>query len=108
MFPHERSLVEKLKDKPFALLGVNSDDDKAEYAKRLVSDKITWRSWYDESTSGPIATRFNVHGWPTIYVLDKDHKIRFKNLRGDALEKAIDELVAEAERPAAKPPGAGG
>ena len=26
MYPHERSLVKKLAEKPFALLGVNSDD----------------------------------------------------------------------------------
>jgi hypothetical protein len=31
MIPHERSLVERLKDKPFALLGVNSDVDKSYY-----------------------------------------------------------------------------
>ena len=30
MYPHERSLVERLKDKPFALIGVNSDTDKDE------------------------------------------------------------------------------
>ena len=28
MYPHERSLVERMKDKPFALIGVNSDVDK--------------------------------------------------------------------------------
>ena len=28
MFPHERSLVKRLEGKPFALLGVNSDEDK--------------------------------------------------------------------------------
>ena len=27
MYPHERSLVKKLADKPFALVGVNSDPD---------------------------------------------------------------------------------
>lgn len=27
MYPHERSLVEKLKDEPFAIIGVNSDED---------------------------------------------------------------------------------
>ena len=27
MYPHERSLVKKLKDQPFALIGVNSDRD---------------------------------------------------------------------------------
>ena len=28
MYPHERSLVERLKDKPFVLLGINSDPKK--------------------------------------------------------------------------------
>ena len=28
MYPHERSLVKTLADKPFALIGVNSDADK--------------------------------------------------------------------------------
>jgi len=27
MYPHERSLVEKYRDEPFAILGVNSDED---------------------------------------------------------------------------------
>ena len=54
------------------------------------------------STSGPIATAWNVHGWPTIYVLDHEGKIRVKNQRGDELEKAIDELVAEAKKAPSK------
>ncbi len=28
MYPHERSLVEKLEGKPFALIGINSDLDR--------------------------------------------------------------------------------
>jgi hypothetical protein len=28
MYAHERSLVKRLEDKPFALLGINSDIDK--------------------------------------------------------------------------------
>ena len=28
MFPHERSLVKRLENKPFALIGINSDKDK--------------------------------------------------------------------------------
>ena len=33
MIPHERSLVQKLADKPFALIGVNSDDRETYDAK---------------------------------------------------------------------------
>ena len=97
MYPHERSLVEKFRDKPFALLGVNSDP--RETAKKAVGEEnLTWRSWWDGGTTGgPIATQWNVMGWPTIYVLDHHGMIRAKSLNGTALEGLLDELVAEAE-----------
>ena len=98
MYPHERSLVEKLKDKPFAIIGVNSDRDREALKKTLVEESITWRSFFDGGTDGPISTRYNVSGWPTIYVLDHKGVIRFKDLREEPLEKAILELVAEAQK----------
>jgi len=97
MYPHERSLVERLADEPFALLGINSDGNLDALQDTLREENITWRSWYDQSTSGPIATAWNVSGWPTIYVLDADGVIRFKDVRGDDLDKAIDTLLAEFE-----------
>lgn len=96
MYPHERSLVQRLADKPFALLGINSDQDREELKKVLQENQITWRSWWDGgSTEGPIATKWNVTGWPTIYVLDGDGVIRFKNVRGEAMDQAVDSLVEE-------------
>ncbi len=98
MYPHERSLVKRLSDKPFALLGVNSDRDR-EKIKQIIEEKgLTWRSfWNGGSTSGPISTRWNVRGWPTIYVLDEEGVIRFKNVRGEAMDHAVDSLLAKLE-----------
>jgi hypothetical protein len=102
MYPHERSLVEKLKDRPFALLGVNSDEDLERLKSRMEEENITWRSWRNGgSTSGPISTKWNVSGWPTIYVIDHEGVIRYKNVRGEELDAAIEKLVAEAEAAAA-------
>ena len=71
MYSHERSLVKRLEGKPFALLGVNSDADRAKLKKTLEEQNITWRSWWDGgSTNGPIASQWNVHAWPTVYVID--------------------------------------
>jgi hypothetical protein len=96
MFPHERSLVEEMKDQPFALIGVNSDASIEEYDKQAVSEKITWRSFFDGgSTEGPIATKWGVRGWPTIYVIDKKGVIRFKGVRGEKMTDAVKELLAE-------------
>jgi hypothetical protein len=97
MIPHERSLVDRLKDKPFALLGVNSDKDKDYYFAEAKDMGVTWRSFWNgpKGTSGPISAKWNVRGWPTIYVLDHKGVIRFKNVRGEAMDKAVDELLAE-------------
>ena len=100
MYPHERSLVKRLADQPFALLGVNSDQDREKLKETMKEEGITWRSfWNGGSTGGPISTRWNVSGWPTIYVIDAEGVIRFKNVRGEALDAAVDELLAEAAAP---------
>ena len=97
MYPHERSLVKKLANEPFALIGVNSDS-KEKVLSALKRENITWRSYWDGgNTSGPIASRWNVRGWPTIYVLDQKGVIRYKNVRGSAMDKAVDALLAEAK-----------
>jgi hypothetical protein len=107
MYPHERSLVKRLKDAPFALIGINSDapDEKTDgdqgpsryqnLKKVLEKEQITWPSWADGGTDGPIAKKWNIHGWPTIFVLDAKGVIRFKNKRGEALDAAVDQLLGE-------------
>jgi hypothetical protein len=100
MYPHERSLVSKMENKPFVLLGINSDPSKDELKKVIADEKMTWRSWWDGgSTQGPIAKEWNISGWPTLYVVDQKGIIRHKWLGspGDkVLDEAIEKLVAEA------------
>ena len=77
MYPHERSLVKRLADKPFALIGVNSDRDREQLKETLQAENITWRSfWNGGSTGGPISTRWNVRGWPSLYLLNDKGIIR--------------------------------
>jgi peroxiredoxin len=104
MIPHEKELVERLKDKPFALIGVNSDP--ADKIKQMYADNgITWRSAVQGSTSGPIPTKWNVRGWPTIYVIDAKGVIRYKNVRFKQMDEAIDTLLKELEAEGgSKPP----
>jgi hypothetical protein len=97
MFPHERSLVQRLKDQPFALLGVNSDPEKDTYFAGVKEHNITWRSFWNgpKGTGGPIAAKWNVRSWPTIYVVDPKGVIRYKNVRGEKMDEAVDTLLAE-------------
>ncbi len=98
MYPHERSLVKRLANKQFALLGINSDADRTKLKEVLSKEQITWRSFWDGgTTSGPIAKAWNVRGWPTVYVLDHKGVIRFRNLREKELDEAVDRLIAEMQ-----------
>ncbi len=97
MYPHERSLVKRLANEPFALIGVNSDRDLAKLRPRLKEENISWRSFWNgpKGTGGPISAKWGVRGWPTIYILDHKGVIRFKGLRGEKMDKAVDQLLKE-------------
>ena len=102
MYPHERSLVKKMENKPFALLGINSDP-KEKLQEVLKKENITWPSWWDGGdTNGPIAKAWNVSGWPTIYILDHKGVIRFKGPRGEAMDKAVEQLLNEMDKEVTK------
>ena len=97
MIPHERSLVQKLQGRPFAFIGVNSDPKETALAS-VERNKINWRSFWDGgSPTGPIATTYEVQFWPAIYLIDSNGVIQHKNLRGEELDQALDQMLAELE-----------
>jgi thiol-disulfide isomerase/thioredoxin len=94
MVPHERMLVERLKDKPFALIGVNTDDKRDTLAAVEKKEKMTWRAFWD-GADGDIAFKWNIRYFPTVYVIDHKGVIRFKDVREKDLDRAVDELLKE-------------
>lgn len=101
MYPYERSLVKKHADKPFAILGINSDTDRSEIKAVLQKEQIAWRSfWNGGSTQGPLSTAWNVRSWPTVYVLDSRGIIRYKSVGGNEkeIDAMIETLLKELER----------
>lgn len=104
-YPYQRLMLELHKNQPFTILSVNSDTlDVAKKAK--VEKNLNYRSWWDgdqkETTKGPIATAWNVTGWPTIYLIDHTGTIRFVNLRAEDVLKGVKQLMREAPKAATK------
>lgn len=97
MYPFERSLVQKYKNKPFVILGVNSDTDRDRLKQAIAREGITWRSWWAGGIDGPIPQRYQVQSWPTLYLLDARGTIRFTQISGQDLERAIQQLLREVE-----------
>lgn len=97
MVPHERSLVKRLEKRPFALIGVNGDEDRKELKKDLERVPIPWRSFWN-GRAGPISTAWKVDGWPMTYVLDVEGRIRARDVRGEAMDRVVDNLLSELEQ----------
>jgi hypothetical protein len=93
--PNERALAERLKGKPFALLGVNCDDNKQAAISAIKSERMTWPNWRDGTPGeGRIAKRYHIRGYPSAFVIDAQGIIRQHTPRlGDVFEKAIDDLL---------------
>jgi hypothetical protein len=100
MIPHEKTLVERLKDEPFALVGINTDSDKETYFRKAEEMGVTWRSSWQGSTRGPIPTAWGVTGYPTVFLIDHEGVIRERWIGPPseaALDAAVDEWVAKAK-----------
>ncbi len=97
MIPHEREMVEKLKDKPFALVSISADDKKDTLTDFLKDTKMPWEHWWNGPDSG-IVKDWNVNFFPTIYVLDAKGVIRYKHIRDKELDEAVEKLLAEAKK----------
>jgi thiol-disulfide isomerase/thioredoxin len=107
-YPYEIALAKRQAGKPFALLGVNSDRNKADVRKVVEDVRLPFRSWWDgRPTGAPIARQWNVREYPTYFVIDHKGIVR-RQERGvprdkKPLDDLIDRLVAEAQRDAAPP-----
>lgn len=103
MIPHERQLVERMRGRPFALIGVNSDRDPAKLQSDLIVNQVNWRSFKNTRSDGgeSISKIWGVRGWPTLFLIDHNGVIREKWVGAPdnaILDARIEALVREAER----------
>ncbi len=51
MVPDEKALVERMKGRPFVLVGVNGDEDRSAAKQLAAESEINWRSFWDGGDS---------------------------------------------------------
>jgi thiol-disulfide isomerase/thioredoxin len=97
MIPHEREMVERLRDRPFVLVSISVDEKKETLTAFLAKEKMPWTHWWNGREGGMLA-EWDIKYFPTIFVIDAQGVIRHKDLRGDELEKAVNAILAEKPR----------
>jgi hypothetical protein len=94
---HQREMVRRLKDKPFVLISISADEKKETLLNFLEKQPMPWTHWHNGSKGG-LVDGWNIHYFPTIYVLDAKGVIRHRDVRGEDLDKAVTDLLGEAEK----------
>ena len=92
--PNVVRMYNKFKDKGFAIYSVSLDKAKESWTRAIRNDNLTWthvsdlKFWQSEA-----AQKYGVQAIPQTFLLDKEGKIIAKNLRGDALEQKLEEVL---------------
>jgi peroxiredoxin len=84
------------KDKGFTVLGVSLDQPgkKDLWMKAIHDDKLTWTHVSDLAYWNNAAARmYGINGVPSNFLIDPQGKIVAKNLRGEALDKKLAEIL---------------
>lgn len=106
--PHERSLVEKFKGRPFAMIGINFGEEGGNVAAMEKKFGVTWRSFsYPGDAQAPdVCFDLELEGAGYIMLIDSRGIIRYKGSEAaflSQLDSELEALVQEAET-AANPP----
>jgi RNA polymerase sigma factor (sigma-70 family) len=101
--PDELKLAEKMKGRPFTLLGVVTDGRADDARKVIESEKMTWPNVVVGGEK--VAERYHITGNPSYFVLDAAGVIRAKGyLLASDMDQLAEKLVAEAEEGAKTKP----
>jgi len=92
--PNVVKAYNKFKDKNFTILGVSLDKDKASWVKAIKDDNLTWYHISDlkywNSAAVPL---YGFDGIPYNVLVNPEGQIIGSNLRGEALEMKLGELI---------------
>lgn len=94
--PNLVALYEAYKDKGLSVVGVSLDRTREEWTNAIAEDQLPWNHvsnlqfWQD-----PIARLYNITAIPATFLLDEEGRIIAKDLRGEALEAKVAEVLGE-------------
>ncbi|AWO00547.1 hypothetical protein DLD77_01930 [Chitinophaga alhagiae] len=94
--PHVVKAYNDFKDKNFTILGVSLDKpaDKDKWLQAIKDDNLTWTQVSDLAFwKNEVAQLYAISSIPQNFLLDPNGVIVAKNLRGEALQKKLAELI---------------
>lgn len=101
MLPNNKDLTDRYKDRPFAMVGINTDKQQDDLDKGMAKYSVNWRNVKNKQTDGSLLTQsFGVKSSPTIVLIDSAGTIRHVwegYVEPEKMNPIIDGFVVEAE-----------
>lgn len=92
--PNLVKAYERFKNKNFEIFGVSLDENKDKWLKAVKDDKYSWPQVGDlKGWENAAARQFGVMGIPFNMIVDPNGVVVARNLRGEALEKKLEEIL---------------
>lgn len=92
--PNVVRLYEKFKGKNFDILSVSLDENKEAWIKAIADDNLTWTHLSDlGGWESAVVPSYGLQAIPSTYLLDAQGVIIAVNLRGEALEQKLTEVL---------------
>lgn len=92
--PNVKTVYKQFHDKGFEILGVSLDQSEAGFRGYVDELDIPWPQIYDgKGWNSAVGRKYGITSIPATFLLDRDGKIRYRNLRGPELGAAVRELV---------------
>ncbi len=91
--PNVVKIYHKYKDQGLNILGVSLDRKAEDWKKAIQDDGLEWNHVSNVKYFDEIAELYNVNAIPATFILDENGIIVAKNLRGEALDQKIGELL---------------
>ena len=92
--PHVVAMYQKYHDKGFEVFSVSLDRDKESWKRAIAADGLVWPNHVSDLKywSSEAARTYGVSSIPSTFLLDQNGRIIAKNLRGEALTKALQQI----------------
>ena len=92
--PNVVAAYKKYKSKGFEIYGVSLDKEVGPWVEAIKKDGITWTQVSDlKWWQSDVVKTYNIQGIPFTVLLDKEGKVIAKDLRGDALDAKLKEIL---------------
>lgn len=93
-FPHLKELYDRTDRAKFEIIGIAGGSSFDGIKKLIDKHEVTWPQIFSDDTN-KIIEKYEIHSYPTVFLVDTEGIIIAKDLRGNELEEKILNLIKE-------------